>query len=302
MFKKLQNLLFEDEEDDIVNEEAQAGTQKIPAQPAPQPVQPQQVVRPAAAPVQQAAPAPQPVAAPVEPARPAMTKIDVTQPVPVQKAEEVKKPTLGLTVDDAPVEKKKPVRPAAVKPAAPAKKEVKEDATNYQFRPVISPIFGVDEKDVTSLKNTTNKIKNAKQPKKEVNVTPVLSPMYGITAEEPAPVKDEEEATTDLLSQINANAPAAKEDDIPEFSLDDILKVRDEEFADDDRPVKEEEAPIFPDLTFDDDDAPEVVDDNEDIPSDLPVDLPEEPAAPADDSNIDNTVIIKQQLFDDDEN
>jgi len=46
------------------------------------------------------------VAAPVEPARPAMTKIDVTQPVPVQKAEEVKKPTLGLTVDDAPVERK----------------------------------------------------------------------------------------------------------------------------------------------------------------------------------------------------
>ena len=295
MFKKLQNLLFEDEEDDIVNEEAQAGTQKIPAQPAPQPVQPQQVVRPAAAPVQPAAPAPQPVAAPVEPARPTMTKIDVTQPVPVQKAEEVKKPTLGLTVDDAPVEKKKPVRPAAVKPAAPAKKEVKEDATNYQFRPVISPIFGVDEKDVTSLKNTTNKIKNAKQAKKDQNITPVLSPMYGVAAEETVAVKDEEDVTTDLLSQINANA-STKEDDIPEFSLDDILKVRDEEFAEDDRPVKEEDAPLFPDLTFEDEDAPEELDDNEDLPANMPSDVV------PDDSSIDNTVVIKQQLFDDDEN
>jgi hypothetical protein len=82
--------------------------------------------------------------------------------------------------------------------------------------------------------------------------------MYGLTTKIQPVEADEEDAATDLLSEINANSASSKskEDDIPEFSLDDILKVRDEEFADEDRAVKEEEAPIFPDLTFDDEDAP----------------------------------------------
>ena len=289
MFKKLQNLLFEDEEDDINEEEHSSAqnTQQMPVQPVQKPVQPvvqpQQVVTPA--PVQA-----QPIVSPasVAPAAPA----PVAAPV---KVEEVKKPTLGLTVDDGLAEKKKPAKPAAKPVAAPVKKEAVDTTNNYQFRPVISPIFGVDEKDVTSLKNTTNKIKNAKQAKKDQNITPVLSPMYGVAAEETVAVKDEEDVTTDLLSQINANA-STKEDDIPEFSLDDILKVRDEEFAEDDRPVKEDDAPLFPDLTFEDEDAPEELDDNEDLPANMPSDVV------PDDSSIDNTVVIKQQLFDDDEN
>lgn len=298
MFKKLQNLLFEDEDDDIVNEQPQNTPQASQPQPAPQAVaQPQPQVRPAER-VQPAA-APAPSAAPAPAARPTMNKIDVTQPIPAAKPEEVKKPTLGLTVDEVPAEKKKAAKPAPARPAAPVKKPVKDESANYQFRPVISPIFGVDEKDVNSLKNTTSKINKAKQAKKDQNVTPVLSPMYGMTPEEPAAVKDEEEATTDLLSQINANAATAADNDIPEFSLDDILKVRDQEFAGDDRAVKEDEAPIFPDLAFDDDDAPEVPEENEDVPADLPVNMPSDPV---DDSNIDNTVVIKQQLFDDDEN
>ena len=295
MFKKLQNLLFEDDEDDINQEEHSftQNTQQVSVKPVQMPVQP--VVQP-----QQAVATPAPVV------QPAVTPAHVTSASTassLSNVQEVKKPTLGLTVDDGLVDKKKIVKPA-VKPAtksvaAPVKKETIDISNNYQFRPVISPIFGVDEKDVTSLKNTTNKIKNAKQAKKDQNITPVLSPMYGVAAEETAVIKDEEDVTTDLLSQINANA-STKEDDIPEFSLDDILKVRDEEFAEDDRPVKEDDAPLFPDLTFDDEDAPIELDDNEDIPTDLPVNMPSDVIP--DDSSIDNTVVIKQQLFDDDEN
>jgi len=292
MFKKLQNLLFEDEDDDIVNEEGQgtAVPQQQPVQAQPAAVKPAAPVQPEARP---AAPAPvQPIVQPAAKPEP-ITLINE------EKSEEVKKPTLGITVDDVPAEKKKPTKANPIKPTEPAKKEKKDDALSYQFRPVISPIFGVDEKDVNSLKNTTNKIKNAQKPKKEPNVTPVLSPMYGVASEDTEEDK-EEAASSDLLSQINATNKESKEDDIPEFSLDDILKVRDQEFADEDRAVKDEEAPIFPDLTFDDDDAPEAEEVNEDLPADLPVDLPKE--KPEDNSSIDNTVIIKQQLFDDDEN
>lgn len=291
MFKKLQNLLFEDDEDDINQEEHSftQNTQQVSVKPVQMPVQP--VVQP-----QQAVATPAPVV------QPAVTPAHVTSASTassLSNVQEVKKPTLGLTVDDGLVDKKKIVKPATKSVAAPVKKETIDISNNYQFRPVISPIFGVDEKDVTSLKNTTNKIKNAKQAKKDQNITPVLSPMYGVAAEETAVIKDEEDVTTDLLSQINANA-STKEDDIPEFSLDDILKVRDEEFAEDDRPVKEDDAPLFPDLTFDDEDAPIELDDNEDIPTDLPVNMPSDVIP--DDSSIDNTVVIKQQLFDDDEN
>lgn len=310
MFKKLQNLLFEDEDEDIVNDEATSAsqhTQQMPVQPSQPVVQPQAVVTPApapVAPVQPAAPAAPVQPAPVQPVQAASAV--KAEPAPVQPAvKEEKKPTLGFTVDEISVEKKKPAKPAPVK-AAPVKKEPVEDNTNYQFRPVISPIFGVDEKDVNALKNTTSKISKAKAKKKEENVTPVLSPMYGVAVEEPAAVKEEEDDATDLLSQINANAATVKDDDIPEFSLDDILKVRDEEIAEDDRAVKTEEAPMFPDLTFEDEDAPEEINDSDDIPSDLPVDMPASMPAnmPADpvDENIDNTVVIKQQLFDDDEN
>jgi len=296
MFKKLQNLLFEDDEDDINQEEHSftQNTQQVPVKPVQMPAA-QPVVQP-----QQVTASPAPVVQPtVTPAHVTSAPAAST----LNNVQEVKKPTLGLTVDDGLVEKKKTVKPT-VKPAVkavatPVKKETTDISTNYQFRPVISPIFGVDEKDVTSLKNTTNKIKNAKQAKKDQNITPVLSPMYGVASEDTVVIKDEEDVTTDLLSQINANA-SAKEDDIPEFSLDDILKVRDEEFAEDDRSVKEDDAPLFPDLTFDDEDAPLELDDNEDIPTDLPANMPSDVVP--DDSSIDNTVVIKQQLFDDDEN
>lgn len=283
MFKKLQNLLFEDEEENIANEAPQVAPQVEPVKPV---VHPQQIVTP----VQ-----PQPVAPVVIPTAP-VEPVAVAPVAPVVKVEEVKKPSLGITVDDdVPVEKKKPVKPVA-KPVVPAKKE--ETPASYQFRPVISPIFGVDEKDVNSLKNTTNKIKKAQKPKNEANVTPVLSPMYGMSKESSL-LHGEEIDEVIEESEVDSTT-TAKEDDIPEFSLDDILKVRDREFNEDDRSVKEDDAPDFPDLTFDDDDAPEVPEEEEDIPSDLPVNEPETKLE--DSSNIDNTVIIKQQLFDDDEN
>ena len=51
----------------------------------------------------------------------------------------------------------------------------------------------------------------------------------------------------------------AGEDEIPEFSLDDILKTRDEEFAQT-AAASEETAPLFPDLNLWDDE-PESADD-----------------------------------------
>lgn len=294
MLKKLQNLLFEDEEDDIEEEEneVKAPVASAPVQQAPvAPVAPQPV-----APV-----TPQPVVTPVttvetpkpvEPVQPAMTRIDVTQPIQKIVPEKQEKTTLGITVDKPKVEKKQPAKPVAVKPAVkPIKKEQKATAPVYQFRPVISPIFGVDEKDMASLKNTTNKINNNKNAKNiGMNVTPVISPMYGADKEEvEVNNTNDDEITNDLMSRIDEKTVQA-DDAIPEFSLDDILKVRDEEFAKEERPVTLDESPAFPELNFDDDETPVIE------PKKAPAKV-----APAEEEAIDNTVVIKNQLFDDDE-
>ncbi len=297
MFKKLQNLLFEDEDEDIEDEEEEtsAPVKKAPAAPAVKPAAPAvqpvaKPVAPAVAPAPVVKPAPAPVVKPAEPLKP------VAQPAaPVEKP--VTKPSLGITVDDV-VSEKKPIK-APVK-AKPVKKEKKEDANVYQFRPVISPIFGVDEKDMTSLKNTTNKIKENEKAKNDPNVSPIISPMYGAEPEEEKKkaAADEETVTNELLDQIDANASSAAEDDVPEFSLDDILKVRDQEFAEEKREVKAEEAPAFPSLNLDDDD--------DEVPAFREVEKKAEnvKADKADKdarASIENTGMIKHQLFDDDD-
>lgn len=274
MFKKLQNLLFEDDDDIIEEEEITAKPAPAVEATAPTPAQP--AVQPA--PVQPA-PAPEPVQIPEAPAFPAiepeevrtpMPRIDVTQSIPVQTPKPQPQPrrtesvfreqtpsqparpsTLGITADSRFEEKKVSTKPVS----KPAKKEERAPRSSYQFQPVISPIFGVDEKDMNALKTTTTKITAAERAKTETNVTPIISPMYGRNQDDvPSTIQKTVEKSNYQEKLRNDPVKAAAEDEIPEFSLDDILKVRDEEYK---KPDLEDTAPIsggtdnlFPDLNL----------------------------------------------------
>ena len=275
MFKKLQNLLFEDDEDVIEEEEITKPTPVVetpaaPVQPTVQPAPVQQVpVIPAAEPVQ-VPEAPSFPAVEPEEIRPAMPRIDVTQPIPVQNqnakatprrtesvfreqapVQTAKPSSLGITVDNRFEEKKVSTKPVS----KPTKKEERPARTSYQFQPVISPIFGVDEKDMNALKTTTTKITAAERAKTETNVTPIISPMYGRNQDDvPSTIQKTVEKSNYQEKLRNDPVKAAAEDEIPEFSLDDILKVRDEEYK---KPDLEDTAPIsggtdnlFPDLNL----------------------------------------------------
>lgn len=269
MFKKLQNLLFEDEDDDIDDEEEEEVEQPVrQRRPEPQPVRQK--------------PAPQPRVVQETKSESSMQRIDVTQPIPAQKpqrpqpqprnesifresekpaVQEESKPKLGITVDEKPKPAKKKAAPA------PKKKEEKKSSTPvYQFKPVISPIFGVDEKDMNALKNTTNKISAAEKSKNDGNITPIISPIYGTNEEDQPSMIQDTVAKSDTIERTTGNALNAEaEDDIPEFSLDDILKVRDEQFENalkedpSTKKVSDDDgtAPLFPDLTLDEESAPE---------------------------------------------
>lgn len=269
MLKKLQNLLFEEDEDDIEDEEEEEVVTPVRTKTAPrhveaEPVKPVRQTR-----VIEEEPAPAPVKT--------MQRIDVTQPIatakpkPVTeevseslfKEEEVVAPKpkkLGITVDDIPAEKPaKPVekKPVAVKPAVKKEKETVKPAPvksepGYMFKPVISPIFGVDEKDLHALKTTTNKISEAEK-QKSTGIRPqIISPIYGADQENsPSSIRDTVEQSDALESVIGNAKNMAAEDTIPEFSLDDILKVRDEEVKEEKKNA--EETVQFPDLDFDDD-------------------------------------------------
>ena len=279
MFKKLQNLLFEDDDDIIEEEEITAKPAPAVEATAPTPAQP--AVQPA--PVQPA-PAPEPVQIPEAPAFPAiepeevrtpMPRIDVTQSIPVQTPKPQPQPrrtesvfreqtpsqparpsTLGITADSRFEEKKVSTKPVS----KPAKKEERAPRSSYQFQPVISPIFGVDEKDMNALKTTTSRFNaTTSQKKTSVNTTPIISPMYGrnteetITAPKPQipaePVVVEEKKP--IVEAVAEKAPVV-EDDIPEFSLDDILSSNDAEFAQENRKPENSDSLNFPDLTFPD--------------------------------------------------
>lgn len=260
MFKKLQNLLFEDDEEVIEEEEIAkpAPAAEIPAAPVqpavqPAPVQPAPVQIPETpAEVPEA-----PAFPPVEPeeVRPAMPRIDVTQPIPTQNAKPQPRRTesvfreqtatqtarpssLGITVDGRYEEKKVSTKPVS----KPTRKEERPARSSYQFQPVISPIFGVDEKDMNALKTTTTKITEAERAKTETNVTPIISPMYGRNQDDvPSTIQKTVEKSNYQEKLRRDPVKLAAEDEIPEFSLDDILKVRDEEYA---QPDVEDTAPI----------------------------------------------------------
>ncbi|MBF1117144.1 MAG: hypothetical protein HXL53_07795, partial [Solobacterium sp.] len=78
----------------------------------------------------------------------------------------------------------------------------------------------------------TSKLTEKEKAKFEKNVTPILSPMYGIAVEKPVKpvVKVEESVVTETVKSEPVKIPSPTvEDEIPEFSLDDILNTRDQE-------------------------------------------------------------------------
>ena len=231
MLKKLQNLLFEDDDEFVEdNTEAEQVSASAPVKPAVQP-QVTPVEETAQIPVQ-----PEPVSE-----IPPVPTIPV-EPAPVKTSSvfldnEPKKSTM-INLDDEdskPVEKKPAVK-------SELKREEVKPSKEYRFNPVISPIFGIDEKDMDAVKTTTSKLTEKEKAKFEKNVTPILSPMYGIAVEKPVKpvVKVEESVMTETVKKsepVKIPSPTI-EDEIPEFSLDDILSTRDQE-------PKQEEDDLF---------------------------------------------------------
>lgn len=167
MLKKLQNLLFE-EDDDMEDEEEEIEEKPKRVKKEHHVVSEQQ---PVAEPV---APAPVQPAPVVRNEQPSFNNIDVNQPVaekPVepsfdslfqveQKEEPKPAKKLGITLTEEKVEEKPVVKPASkpvAKPVTNSKPKPAPTVTGYQFKPVISPIFGVDEKDLNAVKNTARK-------------------------------------------------------------------------------------------------------------------------------------------------
>ena len=228
MLKKLQNLLFEDDDEFVEdNTEAEQVSASAPVTPA---------VKPEASSLQQTAKIPvQTEQVPEIPAVPALPVEPVTaaEPEPVKSSSvfldnEPKKSTM-INLDDEdskPVEKKPAVKPEV-------KREKVKPSKEYRFNPVISPIFGIDEKDMDAVKTTTSKLTEKEKAKFEKNVTPILSPIYGIAIEKPVKpvVKVEESVVAETVKKsepVKIPLPTV-EDEIPEFSLDDILNTRDQE-------------------------------------------------------------------------
>ena len=222
MLKKLQNLLFEDDDEFVEdNTEAEQVSASAPVTPAVQP-QVTPVEETAQIPVQ-----PEPVSeippVPTTPVEPEHVKTSS-----VFLDNEPKKSTM-INLDDEdskPVEKKPAIKPEV-------KREEVKPSKEYRFNPVISPIFGIDEKDMDAVKTTTSKLTEKEKAKFEKNVTPILSPMYGIAVEKPVKpvVKVEESVVTETVKKsepVKIPSPTV-EDEIPEFSLDDILNTRDQE-------------------------------------------------------------------------
>ena len=221
MLKKLQNLLFEDDDEFVEdNTEAEQVSASAPVTPA---------VQPQVTPVEETAQIPvQPE--PVSEIPPVPTTPVETEPVKTSSVfldNEPKKSTM-INLDDEdskPVEKKPAVKPEV-------KREEVKPSKEYRFNPVISPIFGIDEKDMDAVKTTTSKLTEKEMAKFEKNVTPILSPMYGIAIEKPVKpvVKVEESVVTETVKSEPVKIPSPTvEDEIPEFSLDDILSTRDQE-------------------------------------------------------------------------
>ena len=233
MLKKLQNLLFEEDEieDEEEEEEVEEEVEVKPArkkrgrrrkeeeeEEISEPVQEAPASAPAfhnnaafqrpAAPVQHASPRP------IYDNRPAEQAPAFRTPAPQASS-------FGISADDS------AARAAEQRPQT-KRSEIKRPASQvYEFRPVISPMFGVDEKDINMMSYVA---KNEPQPEPDQarGTSQVLSPIYGAD-QETAPVNEREEIPSFDGSAYQPQ-PQPEENTFPEFSLDDILSARDEEF------------------------------------------------------------------------
>lgn len=164
------------------------------------------------------------------------TNTVVEQPKPVSQP----KSSLGIEVDD--IKTYEPVKKPTMSSTRTTRnsssvntKKVAKVETNstYERRPVISPIFGLSEKDVKSSMNSTLVPKTNKDEEKD----DVISPIYGNEIRKPFTQEVEQNKLTDVekeenYSRLANNKKVEKEDyndDVPVFSLDDILASRDEQ-------------------------------------------------------------------------
>lgn len=236
MFKKLTDLLFEEADDDIEEE-----------------------VQEKVAPVKQAS-TPSSKPSVQVPETPALKRIDVTQNIPVQKTQAVveEKPVenvvrpsvqpvqhaspkavppqppvtpkvrnIGITVDG--VDEVKVAKTSErVTPSLPKKQ--RPQSTRYEFQPVISPYFGVSDKDLDAMKTTAKPVK--KSASENNNVHRVISPIYGSFIEdEPTNIQDKVEKSNYMEEMTYTKEKKKAEEKLESFSLDDIIKARDEEFS-----------------------------------------------------------------------
>lgn len=186
MWKKFTNLLFEDDEEELIEEE---------------------VVKPVAKEVK------------------TEIKEEVKKDVDIFESAKDEKKSLGLKIDELQEkkeEKKESVVEQAVRTEAPvykkpiprvvptSKPEVKN---SYEFTPVISPIFGVSDKDVDAIIPTANK------KKVENRSDTIISPMYGVNKDDkPSKMQTIENNTVASFEEVK------EERDIKNLSIDDILK------------------------------------------------------------------------------
>ncbi len=235
MFENLKKLIFEEVDDEEEEEEV-----VVPVKP----------VKKTREKVQTSAP----VFEQKEVTRPSMQRIDVTQQIktpvvpsyeekaPVQKESSVfRQPTFEKAEPAIPV---KPVQTEKTRSASltlddlsgtqtVSKPRVSKTTTQkqvkklpYEFNPVISPIFGVDEKDVNAVQNTGKAtVRKATSSKKgDEYVSKVISPMYGVNKDDqPSTVQKTVEKSNNVEKMTVTKEKVEAEDTIPEFSLDDIL-------------------------------------------------------------------------------
>ena len=294
MLKKLQNLLFEDEEleDEELEEDDEEAEEEEVVVKKEKPARrrrgrrheeeetEEEVVEepPVQKPVYQAKPEPAPAAKPV------LKRVEVTQAISVPKAEQpapqeapaVRKPNAGYNnaafqkpaapvqhATPRPIYENRPAKEAAPvfktpepqpassfgisaddtagaavrtqprRPEPQPTQTVKRPGAVYEFRPVISPMFGVDEKDINAMAYIA-KPEPVDEPDPTHHATQLLSPIYGVnegTPEENNPVINEVPPIPSFDGSAYQPQPQPDENTFPEFSLDDILSARDEEFT-----------------------------------------------------------------------
>lgn len=231
MFNKLKNLLFEDEEiiEEVIDDDN--GYFEKPVETKPQkskaPVEkvvvedsyyeePKPVVK--AAPVVEEQPTEvyKPQTTKIQNPKIEKMKVEEVKPVVVE-TQPVKSQALGIEIDE--VKEYKPQQ----KPEKFVKKTVvkEEKSSGYERKPVISPIFGVSDKDAETMMKTSNFKKIHEVETKDQ----VISPMYGVAREE------EVKAVEEKVNVMPTVEEKVAEENIPVFSLDDILASREEEVS-----------------------------------------------------------------------